>query len=199
MFVHPEQVADLAKRHPEIHRMRLVVDNPRRSGSNGAALRNRGRQRGARQGSAGSLREVTKLRGEVAFCAPGGLANDGKVIEVTSSRRPASPPSCAWRKDADVIFESFRPGVVDKLGIGYAAVKAVNPRVVYCAITGYGQTGPWAELAGHDINYLATSGLLDQIGHHDGQQSGPPAIPNLQVGDLLGVERSLRYLAFSPQ
>lgn len=89
-------------------------------------------------------------------------------------------------KDADVIFESFRPGVVDKLGIGYAAVKAINPRVVYCAITGYGQTGPWAELAGHDINYLATSGLLEQIGHHDGQQSGPPAIPNLQVGDLLG-------------
>ncbi len=89
-------------------------------------------------------------------------------------------------KDADVVFESFRPGVVDKLGIGYEAVKAINPRVVYCAITGYGQTGPWAELAGHDINYLATSGLLDQIGHHDGEQSGPPAIPNLQVGDLLG-------------
>ncbi|MBI5899886.1 MAG: CoA transferase [Rhodocyclales bacterium] len=89
-------------------------------------------------------------------------------------------------KNADVIFESFRPGVVDKLGIGYAAVKAINPRVVYCAITGYGQTGPWAELAGHDINYLATAGLLDQIGHYDGERSGPPAIPNLQVGDLLG-------------
>ncbi len=89
-------------------------------------------------------------------------------------------------KDADVIFESFRPGVVDKLGIGYEAVKAINPRIVYCAITGYGQTGPWAEHAGHDINYLATSGLLDQIGSHDGEKSGPPAIPNLQVGDLLG-------------
>ncbi len=89
-------------------------------------------------------------------------------------------------RDADVIFESFRPGVVDKLGVGYAAVKAINPRIVYCAITGYGQTGPWAEHAGHDINYLATSGLLDQIGSHDGDRSGPPAIPNLQVGDLLG-------------
>ena len=89
-------------------------------------------------------------------------------------------------RDADVICESFRPGVVDKLGIGYAAVKAVNPRIVYCAITGYGQSGPWAEHAGHDINYLATSGLLDQIGSHDGEKSGPPAIPNLQVGDLLG-------------
>ncbi len=89
-------------------------------------------------------------------------------------------------KDADVIFESFRPGVVDKLGIGYEAVRALNPRIVYCAITGYGQTGPWADHAGHDINYLATAGLLDQIGSNDGEQSGPPAIPNLQVGDLLG-------------
>ena len=89
-------------------------------------------------------------------------------------------------QDADVVFESFRPGVVDKLGIGYQAVKAINPRIVYCAITGYGQTGPWAEHAGHDINYLATAGLLDQIGSHDGVESGPPAIPNLQVGDLLG-------------
>lgn len=89
-------------------------------------------------------------------------------------------------KDADVIFESFRPGVVDKLGIGYETVRAINPRIVYCAITGYGQTGPWAELAGHDINYLATSGLLDQIGTHDGRRAGAPAVPNLQIGDLLG-------------
>lgn len=89
-------------------------------------------------------------------------------------------------RNADVIFESFRPGVVDKLGIGYEAVKAINPRIVYCAITGYGQTGPWAELAGHDLNYLAISGLLDQIGTHDGINPGAPAIPNLQIGDLLG-------------
>ena len=89
-------------------------------------------------------------------------------------------------RDADVVFESFRPGVVDKLGIGYAAVRAINPRIVYCAITGYGQTGPWADHAGHDINYLATAGCLDQIGTHDGVQSGAPAIPNLQIGDLLG-------------
>ncbi|MFH1873316.1 MAG: CaiB/BaiF CoA-transferase family protein [Pseudomonadota bacterium] len=89
-------------------------------------------------------------------------------------------------QDADVIFESFRPDVVDKLGIGYEVVRAINPRIVYCAITGYGQTGPWADRAGHDINYLATAGLLDQIGSHDGEHSGPPAIPNLQIGDLLG-------------
>jgi alpha-methylacyl-CoA racemase len=85
-------------------------------------------------------------------------------------------------RDADIIVESFRPGVVNKLGIGYEAVKAINPRIVYAAITGYGQTGPWADKAGHDLNYIATSGVLDQIG----VAGGAPAIPNLQVGDLLG-------------
>jgi len=85
-------------------------------------------------------------------------------------------------RDADVIVESFRPGVVDKLGVGYTAVKAINPRVVYCGITGYGQDGPWRDRAGHDLNYIATAGVLDQIGTKD----GAPAIPNLQIGDLLG-------------
>lgn len=84
--------------------------------------------------------------------------------------------------DADMLFESFRPGVADRLGIGYEAVRAINPRLVYCAITGYGQTGPWAQRAGHDLNYIATAGVLDQIGTAD----GAPAIPNLQIGDLLG-------------
>ncbi len=84
--------------------------------------------------------------------------------------------------DADVIVESFRPGVVDKLGVDYETVRAINPRVVYCAITGYGQDGPWRDKAGHDINYVATAGLLDQIG----TAGGPPALPNFQIGDLLG-------------
>ena len=83
---------------------------------------------------------------------------------------------------ADVIIESFRPGVVDKLGIGYDDVKTLNPRIVYCAISGYGQTGPWRERAGHDINYIATAAVLDQIG----VPQGAPAVPNFQIGDLLG-------------
>ena len=83
---------------------------------------------------------------------------------------------------ADVILEGFRPGVVDKLGIGYAAVAAINPRIAYCAITGYGQDGPYRDRAGHDLNYLGYCGLLDQIG----TAGGAPAIPNFQIGDLLG-------------
>jgi crotonobetainyl-CoA:carnitine CoA-transferase CaiB-like acyl-CoA transferase len=85
-------------------------------------------------------------------------------------------------RDADVVVESFRPGVVDRLGVGFEAVRAINPRIVYCAITGYGQTGPWRNRAGHDINYVATAGVLDQIG----VAGGEPALPNFQIGDLLG-------------
>lgn len=85
-------------------------------------------------------------------------------------------------READVVIESFRPGVVDKLGIGYAAVAAVNPRIAYCSISGYGQDGPYKDLAGHDINYLGYAGVLDQIGLEGSQ----PAIPNFQIADLLG-------------
>jgi alpha-methylacyl-CoA racemase len=101
-------------------------------------------------------------------------------------------------RDADVIFEGFRPGVVDKLGVGYEAVRAINPRIVYCAITGYGQTGPWADLAGHDLNYLATSGLLDQIGTHDGKAAVRRRSPTCRSATCWG-ERLLRCWAFSPR
>jgi len=85
-------------------------------------------------------------------------------------------------KEADVILESFRPRVVDKLGIDYASIKAINPRIVYCAITGYGQTGPYAELAGHDLNYCGYAGVSDQIG----RQGQAPVLSNFQIADLAG-------------
>ena len=85
-------------------------------------------------------------------------------------------------EDADVLVESFRPGVMDRLGVGYAALSAINPRLVYCAITGYGQDGPWALRAGHDLNYIAQAGVLEQTG----SPGSGPAIPALQIGDLLG-------------
>ena len=83
---------------------------------------------------------------------------------------------------ADVIVESFRPGVMDKLGVGYAVITALNPRIAYCSISGYGQDGPYKDLAGHDINYLGYAGVLDQIGC----EGCDPAIPNFQIADLLG-------------
>ncbi|HVK94414.1 MAG TPA: CaiB/BaiF CoA-transferase family protein [Noviherbaspirillum sp.] len=87
---------------------------------------------------------------------------------------------------ADVVVESFRPGVMEKLGVGWEVLKQRNPRLVMCAISGYGQDGPLARLAGHDINYIALAGMLEQnVG-----QNGIPALPNLQVGDLLGGAQS---------
>ncbi len=84
--------------------------------------------------------------------------------------------------DADVVVESFRPGVVAALGVDHATLAAVNPRLVFAAITGYGQNGPRAAMAGHDINYLGYAGILDQTG----TRGGAPALSNLQIADLLG-------------
>ncbi|MAS10005.1 CaiB/BaiF CoA-transferase family protein, partial [Salinisphaera sp.] len=66
--------------------------------------------------------------------------------------------------EADVVIESFRPGVMERLGCGYDTLAAINPKLVYAALTGYGQTGPLREAAGHDLNYLSLSGVLDQNG-----------------------------------
>ena len=85
-------------------------------------------------------------------------------------------------KDTDIVVEGFRPGVVDRLGIDYEAVRHVNPRVVYCALSGYGQDGPYRLRAGHDVNYCSYAGVTDQIGIPD----GPPVVPNFQIADLLG-------------
>jgi crotonobetainyl-CoA:carnitine CoA-transferase CaiB-like acyl-CoA transferase len=89
----------------------------------------------------------------------------------------------ALAKRADVVLEGFRPGVVERLGIGYEAVRAVNPRIVYCGLTGYGQTGPWRDMVGHDVNYLAMAGLLDQMGS---SPDLPPMIPGTQIADVAG-------------
>lgn len=94
-------------------------------------------------------------------------------------------------EQADVFLESFRPGVADRLGIGYAELRALNPRLVYCSVTGYGQTGPMRERSGHDLNYVALAGQLDQIG--DGGPPVPdgprprPSMPRLQVADMAGA------------
>ncbi|MFP3428379.1 CaiB/BaiF CoA-transferase family protein [Paraburkholderia sp. SIMBA_061] len=88
----------------------------------------------------------------------------------------------ALASEADVLIESFRPGVMDRLGVGYATLRAANPRLVYCAISGYGARGPFADRAGHDLNYIGYAGVLDQLQSRD----GTPIVPNFQIADLLG-------------
>ncbi len=84
---------------------------------------------------------------------------------------------------ADVVIESFRPGVVDRLGIGWDAMRARNPRLVYCSTSGYGQDGPASLWAGHDINYLAMSGFL---ACSEARPDGGPPIPGATVADSAG-------------
>jgi alpha-methylacyl-CoA racemase len=81
-------------------------------------------------------------------------------------------------KQYDVLVESFRPGVMDKLGVGWEALRLENPRLIYCAISGYGQTGPDRLRAGHDLNYVARAGLLGA--------TGAPAMPSVQSADIGG-------------
>lgn len=84
--------------------------------------------------------------------------------------------------DYDIVLEQFRPGVMERLGLGYEELKALNPRLIYVAISGYGQTGPYRERAGHDINYLAVSGMASHIGR---KESGPLPL-GFQVADVAG-------------
>lgn len=84
---------------------------------------------------------------------------------------------------ADVIFEGFRPGVTQRLGVDYDTIKKINPQIIYCSLTGHGQDGPYALLPGHDLNYIATGGILNLIGDRD----KAPSIPAINcIGDLAG-------------
>jgi crotonobetainyl-CoA:carnitine CoA-transferase CaiB-like acyl-CoA transferase len=79
-------------------------------------------------------------------------------------------------------LETFRPGAAEKWGVGYDALRAVNPRLVYCSLSGYGQSGPYTDRAGHDLNYIALNGLLAA----NGAVGGPPIPPAVQIADLSG-------------
>ena len=85
--------------------------------------------------------------------------------------------------DADVVVEGFRPGVVERLGVGYGQVREINPRAVYCSVSGYGQTGPYSQMAGHDINYISFAGALGLIGQ---DADGAPSIPLNLIADYAG-------------
>ncbi len=106
-------------------------------------------------------------------------------------------------RSADVILDGFRPGVMDKLGLGYSKLSEVHPGLIYAALTGYGQSGPHADRIGHDLNYMATTGMLDLLGESDGM----PAIPGVQIADVaagalptvIGVLLALQHRATTGQ
>jgi crotonobetainyl-CoA:carnitine CoA-transferase CaiB-like acyl-CoA transferase len=116
--------------------------------------------------------------------APFRMLNRGKRSLVLDLKKPqARETFLRLVPRYDVIVESFRPGVMSKLGLGYDVLAAANPRIVVCAITGYGQNGPLAHRAGHDINYLARAGVLGLTG----PEGGPPQIFGVQLADIAGA------------
>ncbi|SMP76270.1 CaiB/BaiF CoA transferase family protein [Noviherbaspirillum suwonense] len=105
------------------------------------------------------------------------LLNRGKQsIAIDLKSAPQRARLDALLREADVLVEQFRPGVMQRLGLDYATLSRMNPRLIYCSITGYGQTGPLAQVAAHDLNYLAESGMLGLSRGADGAPVLPPAL-----------------------
>lgn len=124
------------------------------------------------------LRVMPPLDGEVS--AIHRQVNRNKLSLVLDLKHPRGPEVVKRLvKHFDVVMEQFRPGVMDRLGVGYTDLKSLNPRLIYCAITGYGQDGPYRDRAGHDINYLALSGIMS----YTGRKGQGPLPLGIQVAD----------------
>ena len=107
----------------------------------------------------------------------------GKKTIYWNLKKPASLEAVKKLiKEYDIVVEQFRPGVMEKLGLSYEQLKAVNPRIIYCSITGYGQSGAFSKKAGHDINYISRSGIAASAGRQD----GGPSLYNFQIADVAG-------------
>ena len=122
--------------------------------------------------------------------AKGGMS--GRFLAVNRGKRSialdlkdaaAKATFLAMVEKADVVVESFRPGVMAKLGLGYDELVARNPKIILCSISGFGQTGPYVDRAGHDLGYIALAGVLAMGG---GVAGGAPAMPGVQIADLAG-------------
>ena len=148
--------------------------------------------------------DVTRI--ERVAGAPGGQRYEGLAGSFTTRSLLTGTSSCEldlkdprgrecylrMAQQADAVLEGFRPGVAERLGIDYARLSKDNPGLVYAAISGYGQDGPYRDRVGHDINYLAESGVL----HLTGQPNGPPGVPGVTMGDgLAGINGALNIVA----
>lgn len=134
-----------------------------------------------RPGSGDELRQFPPMKGgeSLGFA----MLNRGKRSVALDLKSPDAVERLApLIRDADVVVEQFRPGVMDRLGLGYEHVRAVNPDIIYCSITGYGQTGPDRMKTGHDLNYCAETGLLSL----SGDSHGAPVVPPTTFADIAG-------------
>jgi len=130
-------------------------------------------------GSSRSLQEEEN-RKQVAYYAPD---RNKKSIVVNLKSEAGREVFYRLSRHADVIVEGFRPGVAKRLGIDYETISKLNPNIIYCSLSGYGQDGPYHAFPGHDINYISMAGILDVIGSSE----GPPVIPLNLVADFAGA------------
>lgn len=134
-----------------------------------------------RPGSGEEMRHYRPAFGDAS--AHFAMLNRGKRSIALDLKQPASLEALQpLLESADVLVEQFRPGVMTRLGLGYEQVRAINPRIVYCSITGYGQGGPKAQVAAHDLNYQADAGLLGISAGSD----GAPVVPSALIADIAG-------------
>ena len=111
------------------------------------------------------------------------ILNRGKRSAVLDLKKPeAKAALLRMARSYDVLFEQFRPGVLDRLGLGHDVLRRENPRLIVCALTGYGQSGELSQRAGHDLNYLARAGVLGA----QGPVGAPPQVPATQLADISG-------------
>jgi alpha-methylacyl-CoA racemase len=120
--------------------------------------------------------------------------NEGKEIaSLDLSRIEGQTAFREWLRRADLVLESFRPGVLARMGFGFDRLREINPRISLVSISGFGAEGPLAQKAGHDLNYLALSGWLQELLPPEGE----PALPNLQIGDVVGGAMTAAFASVS--
>ncbi len=134
-----------------------------------------------RPGVGDDMRHFEPKKGDTSILFA--LLNRGKQSLALDLKNPADKARAfALAAEADILIDQFRPGVMARLGLSYEDIAKVNPRIVYCAITGYGQTGPKIDGAGHDLNYAAEAGLLSLVADSD----GAPPLPYSTFADIAG-------------
>ena len=122
------------------------------------------------------------VKGAEVTGAQAWLGRGKKTIHLNLKKPAAVEAVKKLVMEYDIIVEQFRPGVMKKLGLSYEILRQVNPRIIYCSITGYGQTGPMSMRAGHDINYISRSGIAASAGRRE----GGPSLYNFQIADVAG-------------
>ena len=171
------KIIDLTKLAPGPHCTMILGD----LGADIIKVEEPGAPTGRRAEQAGATGKVGRVVG-FGSVPTNALARNKKSIGLNLKSGPGKEIYLRMAQRADVVVEEFRPGVAKRLGIDYETLAVRNPKLVYCAVTGFGQTGPFKNYVGHDLNYIATSGALSLIGRKD----QPPTIPLNLLADYAG-------------